>query len=344
MADARSVFAGARSGYHAAVNVVVVFAPSPVLTVTVEGRENVPDVHLHAGGQGVWQARMLLALGSSVTLCCVLTGETGQVLGHLVGDEGIKVLAVRRPGRGAAYLHDRRGGERVHLAETQGDPLSRHDLDELYDLTLRAGLGADVIILSGPSGEDVVPADVYRRLAADLRATGRLVIADLSGDRLTAALRGRVSVVKVSDAELLADGRITDLSIEHVIPAMYALQHEGADTVIISREERPLLLLTNGTLSEVHVPTMQIADSRGAGDSLTAGVAATLAAGGTIEESVALGAAAGALNVTRHGLGTGRAETVRTLRDLVSIYPVTEFPAITRTLTPDELAQWVKEQ
>ncbi|TFC83969.1 hypothetical protein E3T23_01585 [Cryobacterium cheniae] len=84
MADARSVFAEARSGSHSAVNVVVVFAPSPVLTVTVEGRETVPDVHLHAGGQGVCRVRMLPALGSSVTLCCVLTGETGQMLGQLV--------------------------------------------------------------------------------------------------------------------------------------------------------------------------------------------------------------------------------------------------------------------
>ena len=73
-------------------------------------------------------------------------------------------LAVRRPGRGTAYLHARRGGERVHLAEAQGDVLSRHDLDELYNLTLRAGLGTDVIILSALAGEDVVPADVYRSL------------------------------------------------------------------------------------------------------------------------------------------------------------------------------------
>ncbi|HSP52721.1 MAG TPA: PfkB family carbohydrate kinase [Cryobacterium sp.] len=326
------------------MNAVVIFAPSPVLTVTVEGREGAADVHIHAGGQGVWQARMVQALGASVTMCCVLTGETGQVLGHLVGDEGIEVLAVRRPGRGAAYLHDRRGGERIHLAEAQGDRLSRHDLDELYDLTLRAGLGADVIILSGPAGDDVVPADVYRRLAADLRATGRLVVADLSGERLTAALRGRVSVVKVSDEELLADARISDNSIEQIVHAMYALQEEGAGTVIISRAERPMLMLSNGTLSEVHVPTMQIADPHGAGDSLTAGVAATLASGGTIEEAVALGAAAGALNVTRHGLGTGRAETVRTLRDLVSIYPMTDFPAITQSLTPDQLAQRVKDR
>jgi 1-phosphofructokinase len=267
------------------VHDVVVFAPSPVLTVTVEDHGGGADIHLHAGGQGVWQARMLLALGATVTMCSVFSGETGRVLRHLIDDEGIRVLAVHREGRGAAYVHDRRGGERIRIAETGGEPLSRHDLDKLYDLTLRSGLGAGTIILSGPASEDVVPADVYRRL--------------------TAALRGGVTVVKVSDQELLADGRVTDTSREHLIAAMHLLRAEGAANVIISRAEQPLLLLADGVVSEVHMPTMQITDTSGAGDSLTAGVAATLAAGGTIEEAVALGAAAGALNVTRHGLGTG---------------------------------------
>lgn len=332
-----------RSEYYALVHEVVIFAPSPVLTVTVEGHRGGADIHLHAGGQGVWQARMLLALGASVTMCSVFSGETGRVLHHLLDEEGIRVLAVHRDGRGAAYVHDRRGGERILIAETAGEPLTRHELDELYGLTLRAGLGVGTIILSGPASEDVVPPDVYRRLAADLRAAGRRVIADLAGDRLTAVLKGGVTVVKVSDQELMIDGRITNTSLEQLVAAMHRLRNEGAANVIITRAEQPLLLLADEVVSEVHMPTMQIADTSGAGDSLTAGVAATLASGGTIEEAVALGAAAGALNVTRHGLGTGEAEAVRTLRQLVRIHPVESAPAAVPRLSPAELAKRVRE-
>ena len=53
------------------------------------------------------------------------------------------------------------------------------------------------------------------------------------------------------------------------------------------------------------MPRMIAAESRGAGDSMTAGVAAVLAQGGTLCDAVRTGAAAGALNVTRHGLGHG---------------------------------------
>jgi 1-phosphofructokinase len=60
---------------------VVIFAPLPILTVTVEDRSGTPDIHVHAGGQGVWQSRMVSSLGVPVVLCCRVGGETGEVLG-----------------------------------------------------------------------------------------------------------------------------------------------------------------------------------------------------------------------------------------------------------------------
>ncbi|HEY0450795.1 5'/3'-nucleotidase SurE [Actinophytocola sp.] len=89
---------------------VAVFAPSPQVTVTVEELEGRPDVHLHAGGQGFWQSRMITALGSPVTLCCAFGGETGQVLRHLMQVPGIEVRARAGTARNGAYVHDRRGG------------------------------------------------------------------------------------------------------------------------------------------------------------------------------------------------------------------------------------------
>lgn len=316
---------------------VVIFAPSPVMTVTVEDHPDGPEVHLHAGGQGVWQARMLLRLGIEVAMVSVLTGESGRMLRHLLGDEGIRVVAVDRTGRGAAYVHDRREGERVKIVETGGEPISRHDLDELYGLMLREGLSADLVILSGPASEDALPADVYRRLAADLRTGGRRVIVDLAGERLTASLAGGVSLVKVSDEELLADGRIHETDTHHIVAAMKAMHSEGADTVVVTRNSEPLLLLVDEEVLDVRSPTMEVADTSGAGDSLTAGVAASLARGGAVRDAITLGAAAGALNVTRHGLGTGDAETIEKLRELVTVTPYSATDPV-EIVTPTGLA------
>ncbi|MBO9577638.1 MAG: phosphofructokinase [Microbacteriaceae bacterium] len=308
---------------------VTIFAPSPILTVTVEDHPAGDEIHVHAGGQGVWQARMLRRLGSTVTMCCVLSGETGAVLRHLLEDEGVTVDAIERAGRGAAYLHDRRSGERRSVAEEPGEPLGRHDLDELYGRVLRSALDSSVTILSGPADASALPPDTYRRLAADLRAAGTAVAADLAGERLVAAVDGGLRLLKVSDEELLADGLLGTgrarsegderPEVGAVAAAMRALRDRGAQTVIVTRSSEPLLLLDEQGLVEVAPPKLEAADPRGAGDSLFAGTVSGLARGESIRQAVTLGAAAGALNVTRHGLGSGDAEAVERLRRTVAV-------------------------
>ncbi|GAB3278324.1 1-phosphofructokinase family hexose kinase [Microbacterium lacusdiani] len=298
---------------------VTIFAPSPALTITIEEQDARPDIHIHAGGQGVWQARMLRRLGVRVTICCALTGETGRVVQRLLEDEGFRVVAVERSGRGAAYVHDRRDGQRTEVAEMDGDPLGRHELDELYGATLREGIASGLTILSGPHGEGALPADTYRRLAADLRTNDVRVVVDLAGDRMTAALEGGVDLLKVSDEELRADGLLEGEDVGSVVAAMEALRDRGARDVIVTRADRPFLVLDGRTVHEVTPPALQTTDTRGGGDSLTAGVCAGLAAGEPLREAILTGAAAGALNVTRHGLGTGEQETIARLRDSVRV-------------------------
>src|SRR5690606_20269008 len=119
-----------------------------------------------------------------------------------------------------------------------------------------------------------LPADTYRRLASDLRAGGARVVADLSGDRLLAALEGGVDVLKESDDELRDDGLLDGDDAGSLMDAMAALRERGGGSVIVTRASEPFLLLDGGTVLEVTPPPLEAADTRGAGDSLTAGVCA----------------------------------------------------------------------
>jgi len=56
---------------------VAVFAPSPLLTITIEPGTDRPEVHLHAGGQGVWAARLAATLGAEVTLAARWAASPG---------------------------------------------------------------------------------------------------------------------------------------------------------------------------------------------------------------------------------------------------------------------------
>ncbi|WNG82046.1 PfkB family carbohydrate kinase [Mycobacterium sp. ITM-2016-00316] len=310
---------------------VVIFAPSPVLTVTVEDRSGEADIHVHAGGQGVWQSRMVSSLGVPTVLCAALGGETGSVLGHLLPTADVTVRSVAVSARNGAYVHDRRSGDRDIIAESPGSPLDRHELDSLYELTLTDGLIHGWVLLSGPQDDRVVPADLYRRLATDLGANGCKVAADLAGERLEAVLAGGPDLIKVSHEELLDDGRAKSEDAEDLVAAMRSLRDEGAGTIVVSRSgAAPALALLDehdaagdgtrgGAVLEVEMPKLEPADPAGAGDSMTAGMVAALASGRSLREALQIGAACGALNVVRHGLGTGGAQAVETLAARVEL-------------------------
>jgi 1-phosphofructokinase len=301
-----------------------VFAPDPLLTVTVEAGADGDEIHLHAGGQGFWMAQMIANLGVEVSLCGPFGGESGRVVRTLVDQDGITLRAIETVGSNGVYVHDRRGGERVTVAETPPEPLGRHELDELYGAALVGGLEAGVAVLAGPGPWEapVLAPDFYRRLASDLRANGTAVVADLSGEPLRCALEGGLTVLKVSHEELRADGRVDDGGEEELVEAMTGLHREGADHVLITRAEEPALALVDGEAVTIVPPTVEVVDHRGAGDSMTAGLAAGLARGMGMLDALRLGAAAAGLNVTRRGLATGDRREIERLAEHIELHPL----------------------
>ena len=300
---------------------VCVFTPAPLFTITIEQPEELPaEVHFHAGGQGIWVARMAASLGAQTTLCGPFGGEAGLVARMLIEAEGVTVLGVDAPEANGGYVHDRRSGKREPIVEVKSPRISRHELDDLYNTTLTASLDAGVLVLTG-SPDEVIPSSMFGRLAADRGANGVAVVADLSRDDL-ASLDGGVTFLKVSDEDLKRDGFLQDDAPATVVRAIRALNEKGSKNVIVSRGGEPAIALVDGQLVEVVPPQFEPLEHRGAGDSMCAAIAAGLAFGMSGGECLRLGAAAGALNVTRHGLGTGRREHVERVAEEVQLRPL----------------------
>jgi 1-phosphofructokinase len=299
---------------------VVVFAPSPVLTVTVEaGSDEEDEIHVHAGGQGFWVARMCASLGAEPILCTAAGGEPGQVATLLMGEVGLEVRGPQRGTPSGAYVHDRRSGERKEIAEAPALPLNRHDLDELYSTTIAAALEQGLAVLTGPMSPDELPPETYGRLAKDLTANGVTVVADLSGECLLQAVEGGIELLKVAHDELLEGGLADDESEEALWAAIEDLRKRGARQVIVTRAEKPALAGFDDGDHVLAGPQLEAADHRGAGDSVTAGIATGLAEGRSPLEAAKLGVAAGALNVTRHGLATGSRDEILRLTEHVEV-------------------------
>jgi 1-phosphofructokinase len=169
----------------------------------------------------------------------------------------------------------------------------------------------------------VLDASVYGRLAGDLRRNGVTVLADVTGRALGSALAAGVDVLKLSDDELVAEGWAENTGEEALVDALGRLEQAGARAAVASRGPRPAIALVDGRLFELRGPGFTAADPIGTGDAMLAGMAVSLARGRQLVDAIAFGMAAGAINATRHGLGTGSRRQVDELARHVVVHPRT---------------------
>jgi 1-phosphofructokinase len=293
---------------------VVVFGPDPLLTVAIERRADGGDeLHLHAGGQGVWVARMAAELGGDPVLCGFVGGETGEVVrGVLPGTPRLVASAARS----GCCVADRRGAVGSVVAHAPSGPRTRHEIDELVSVTCAAAVGADVLVVCNPYPPEGVPLEVYGELVADARAAGTKVLVDLSTPRLDAALAGGPDLVKLNDWELaeFVCGPVAGAALR---PAADALLARGAGTVIVTRGGETALAVTPREALEIVPPVFSHGHREGCGDAMMGALAVALGRGDPLSDALVLGAAAGAANYLRRGLGSATRAVVEELRGQV---------------------------
>ena len=295
-----------------------VVAPLLYLTVTVEQEGDQSEVHLHPGGQGFWIARMIEVLGGDARLIAPIGGEAGDVVAALLPGWEIDLTPVPAAITTPTQVHDRRSGEREEIVGLQFPRLDRHGIDDMYAAVLEAGLTSDALVLTS-GGNDVWPDDAYGRLLHDIAERATPVFADLHGPVLDVILdAGPIEVLKVSEDDLAEDGWPMGTE-QQALDAACTLHQRGASAVVVSRGGEPAVACVDGELIRITPPSLAVVDHKGAGDSMTAGMTVGHLLGLSRIEAIRLGAAAGAGNVTRRGLGSGRAELIAELSDLVKI-------------------------
>jgi len=92
--------------------------------------------------------------------------------------------------------------------------------------------------------------------------------------------------------------------------------------VLVSRASASAILIDDGaqpTEVELAPPVFEALDERGTGDSMFAATGVGLARGMSMIDALRLGMAAGALNATRRGLGTGTREEIEHLAAHVTV-------------------------
>ena len=302
---------------------ITVFGPHPLLTVAIERRPGDSaggdDIHLHAGGQGVWVSRSAATLGAEPVLCGFVGAETGQVLRPLLEALPGERHLVRTAGPSGCYVVDRREGSRTIVSQSWTTPPSRHELDDLFSATCGAALASDALVVGNPFPGHLLPLDLYSNLVADVQGSGVPVYVDLSAPRLDSALEGSPALVKLNDWELAEFLSAPVDTPERLRAGAELLKERGAGTVVVTRGGEPALVVGEERALELVPPRLDRGYREGCGDAMMGAMAAVLGRGDGLERALVVGAAAGAATFLRHGLATGTADVIEALTGRVGL-------------------------
>jgi 1-phosphofructokinase len=307
---------------------------SMILTVTLNPSVDetlfVEELHTHdtnrvirvevdAGGKGINLARVAHALGSEVLATGFLGGKTGRFVQAVLDDEGVPhdFLTLHQSTRRNLCVEEITGEPPTMLNEAGPHVV---EMDWLALLAKVKELLPRVKWMAvGGSLPPGAPRDIYKTLIELAHAAGVPCVLDSDGPPMLAGIQAEPTMIKPNEKEaerLLSRALHSD---EQFFEAAQELASHGIPYVIISRGARGADAFTPEGLLRCQPPEVHVRSTIGSGDSMVAGILHILTQGGSIQEALRWGTAAGAATATTNGAEIAHREMVLELLDKVKV-------------------------
>lgn len=227
-----------------------------------------------AGGKGLNVARVLHTLHEPVLAGGIVGGDAGNYIIRRLQEEGIAQQFTSAAGESRTCINilDAATGTQTEYLEPgmQVSPEEYADFLKAFDDILTK---ASVISLSGSLPKGLSP-ETYGDLITRARAAGVRVLLDASGEALRAALDKKPYYVKPNEDELSALLGIDPNDEAQVIAAAKQLHQQGIANVVVSMGSRGALLVCDQGVLRGYPPKLQVVNTVGCGDAMTAAFAA----------------------------------------------------------------------
>lgn len=200
-----------------------------------------------------------------------------------------------------------RGQQVVRIDEEVDQPLSGADLERVGEGALAAVAEADVLLLQDYN-KGVLGALLIASVMAAARQRGIPVVVDPKY-RQFFNYQG-ASVFKPNRRELeMALGAAVDLEHQAALPG--ALARLGVDNMLVTLGADGMVLVTHdGTITHIKSLAREVYDVSGAGDTVTAWIGVSLAAGASVREAAIISNYAAGIEVGKLGAATVTPEEV----------------------------------
>lgn len=272
-----------------------------------------PEAHAVPGGKGNNVARVLRVLGCPVRATGFLAGHTGRWIHQALEAEGVDSRFVTVPGetRTCLALVDPEA-RRVGEIREPGPAITTADQDRLLVLLPELAAACSFAVVSGGLPVGVAPSYLAAVVRA-LRTGGLPVLLDAKGPALEAGLSAGPSLIKPNLEELSGLlGR--DVAPEEAPAAARAAAETWGLPVVVSCGAGGAVAATpDGSVLTAAAPRVKVVNAVGAGDSMAAGLASSLAGGAGLAEALRLGVACGTASVLTQGIGMVRQPDVEEL-------------------------------
>ncbi len=256
---------------------------------------------VHAGGKGVNVAAFLADYGQEVCATGLLGEENAALFERLFAGKGIVDRFVRTPGntRFGVKIIDEAREETTDLnlpglAPTSGAVekllATLDDLAETYTWFVLTG--------SLPPG---LPSDFYATLIGRLRARGRHIVLDTSGEALREGAVAGPKILKPNATEI---SQLLGTSLSDTVALVTGAQRllaQGSELVAVTLGAEGALLVTAEESVIARPPKVKVVSTVGAGDAFVAGLVAAQRARMDLLESARLATALAAGTTTRLG-------------------------------------------
>jgi len=255
-------------------------------------------------------AQNVAALGGRAELVAVVgkddSAKTLREMLKAIGGETRSLVEVARPTTTKTRVLARMQ-QVVRFDEEDDGDLSKEEIAGVLAAVARAVAGADALVLEDYNKGVLQPAVI--RAAIDAANARKIPVVVDPKFRNFFAYKG-ASVFKPNRRELeSALGATMDLEHPETLPSM--VERLGVGHVLLTLGERGMMLL-DGKGSVLRVPTTarEVYDVVGAGDTVTAYLAAMLASGATVEEAAVIANFAAGVEVGKLGAATVSADEV----------------------------------
>lgn len=270
------------------------------------------------GGNGVNVSRAFKLLGIEAYTCCVLAGESGEMLRSLLDKQVDHIEALDVPGntRINCTIHQLRPPDEFTVAGIGPELSSEHvlQINERFLELSKNGLG----ILTG-SLPPSVDSSIYTTLGKKLQENNAKVVIDAKSRILADSLNIKPFLIKPNKHELELLAGKTLPSVSALAQRTRELQQQGVENICVSLGNEGAIFTNKDNSYYSPAPRIHPVCSIGAGDAMLAGIIVALIEGRTAEDVLRLGIACGTSTTAQPGTVLFNPDSLRSVMDEIEV-------------------------